>query len=350
MVIYPYKVISSGFYQRGETTPLFGDLKDFLPGFIEWVHSRNSIIETKTFEDQEQTVISVYCLDAFLIKNTSSYGVVLWNELPQHEDGMLSVPLSSNIGDVEVETSEITEDNIPGWPTYLYIVPENELITIIVPRNMGGFIGSGIPQVRRYFTEYLKLRSEYVVREKVHESQDEYTHRIYRLKDNKGTEWKNLNVRFHTKELRTKGNFDKITSQSNQIYKLVTRSSLNKDFKDDKNFIDKIFDHLFKIEAEHESNTVNYKSEIDWDGNDNINNIIDFWENKINNNKTEFDIGVRFRGESGKIYWFSNARGRFDYKLPRKLNRMRLWGKQEMEEIWDLVQNRVFEIDRNSII
>ncbi|QKY70291.1 hypothetical protein [Lentibacillus sp. CBA3610] len=178
MIIYPYKIEECGFYKRGEKKPEFGEPSHLIRDFLKWLHSKTSILSTATFDSSEDNIRRVFCIETVSDEKEESYGVVLWNEIPQHEEGVSFIPLKSKIGNVKASTIETSEESIPGWPTYLWFVPKKSLVVSLVPDNMRGFRSSGIKQARKYFENFLYYKSSYVVKENTHEDQQEIEHNI----------------------------------------------------------------------------------------------------------------------------------------------------------------------------
>lgn len=350
MIIYPYRIEECGFYKRGEKHPEFGTLDQFLPEFVKWINSRENIQATATFRDEESPIPSVYCVEAFPISNYHEYVVVLWNEIPQHEEGINSIPIDGKVGNVQASTNRMEDESIPGWPTYLIIVPSKSLIVSLIPDNMRGHRSPGIVQARRYLKSYLKHKSPYAKSEIINEDLTVMEKKISGWSHEEKT-MENLYTRLSTKELKRRGNLNKVYEEYNNIYKIVSKTSLNFRIPRERSILFKTMKNVMGFNVTEKNNDqVNYRVELDWTPNrEEISEIIGTWENKINVKEVNYEVGVKFSGESDKIYWFSESRGRFELEIPENLERETLWTESQINEVWSLTKNRVYQISRESI-
>lgn len=351
MIVYPYKVIECGFYKYGNGVPDFGSLTEFLPGFIDWINKREFISETATYQDSESTVPRTLCLEAFSFPSGEEYGFVLWNEVPKFDEGIGIIPLGSKVGEASVELTETDGDSIPGWPVYVIIVPSDSLLVSLVPDNRRGFRSSGIVQVRRYFREYLKVKSKYAIKQDVAREVRNVDKDILGWSRNGGNPAKNYSIRFRAREIKTQGKLNRIINDYKNIYKLVTSSEISIEIPDEQDRLEKLMNLLFSTELEgYEEDRVSYRAEIDFNPKKlDIEALIGKWEDMVNEGYTNYEIGVRFRGESSKVHWFGKARGVFNYEIDQELRNKTLWRYRDLLRLWYKIKGHVMNTYKDAL-
>lgn len=349
MIIYPYTIEKCGFYKRGGKNPEFGAIKDMLPLFVNWVNNRPNVVGTSTFEDAEANVRRVLCLEAFRGEN-DDFGIILWNEIPQHEDGVPSIPIKSRVGNVKASTTEMPEESIPGWPTYLWIVPNKSLIVSLVPDNMKGFRSSGITQAKKYLEHYMKLHSQYVVYEQKKEEVNSVEKEISGWRAGDNTPNPQLYCKFHTKELRLPGFINYIRQKCNEIRKLTVKSKLDLEMPQDKTLLDAAlkFIGLSNREENNLKDQIKYRTQMDWTpSKEDLEEVIRQWEAKVNDEKNGYELGVTFKGNS-TIYWFDRARGKQELEITPELQNAVLWTNDQLKQVWSLSKNRIYDTVRRA--
>jgi len=351
MIVYPYKIDECGFYQRGSTEPSFGYLIEFLPEFIEWINKKELIVETATYQDNESQTPRTFCFEAFQIPHSDSYGFVFWNETPQFDEGIASVPLSSEVGNVKVDINEGNEDSISGWPVYIIIDPNLSLLVSLVPDVFRGSRRSGIPQIRRYFREYLKMKSNYAIKQGLVNGIENTTEEIIGWGIEGSNYSKNYSIRFNTKELRTKGKLARIIEKYNKIYKLVMSSEINFEIPTERSIFERAIALIFPDSLEGKSmDKANYRAEIDFNPTKNdMNKLIEHWGKEVDRGNESYEIGVRFSGESNRVYWFSQARGVFEHEIDDEIKNKSLWNSSELIAIWREIRNSVLKIYKGAL-
>ncbi|EHK8977857.1 hypothetical protein KCU42_004036 [Vibrio vulnificus] len=118
--------------------------------------SRKPLVETKTFDPNSQT-LEAYCLDFF--ESKGDYILGLWNRVHASKKGVGSVKKNTTPELAKVNHTKIDSDSIPGFPTYFFISPKNNLIASIKL----DLKQSGILAFRSYIRGYLKHFSSHLV-------------------------------------------------------------------------------------------------------------------------------------------------------------------------------------------
>jgi len=343
MIVYPYKILQCGFYRRGQKRPLFGQFVEWMGDFVEWVHARPNVQATATFHDEESSVRSVYCSDAFL-SGDHGCGMILWNELPSMKEGVPTLAMDSKVGKAAAKTEGLDENSLPGWPSYFWFYPSHGAVVSIVPDNMLGFRSSGIAQLKRYLGAYLSKRSRYAIRRKIAESASSKDVEIIRWQ-NAGRRYRimDLSVRFDAKEIHLPGPIETILERCEEIRKLVISSRLDFDVPNEFELLERVLSFIGADSNEMADNrrTLNFRSEMDWTPTRmELAGTIKKWERDVSTGNGR-KIGVKFRNDQ-KTYWFGDALGRQEMELDEKIVAKVLWDhKRRVSETMTQVKDQL---------
>ncbi|RTY33549.1 hypothetical protein EKD00_09270 [Chlorobium phaeovibrioides] len=166
MKIELHKITECGFYERGVSVPLYGQISEWLPAFSRWVHGRASIVGTKLSDEQE-----VYC--AGCVPSASGAGLKLWNGNPSTDSGVAYISMGeSPDGMVSASEQELPNNSIAGWPSFFWILPDSDLIVTLQHTGRIRNRSTAMPQFRDYLSAYLKTASPYIEREVQHNGRD----------------------------------------------------------------------------------------------------------------------------------------------------------------------------------
>lgn len=149
MKIYLYDISRAGLYEARAKSPKLSSTADLATELVNWVQGKPSVSGTKTIDDPESVPPRIYCVDA-ATNSVGDTGLILWNESPSKEGAIASIPLTGSVGEVLASEQDIPQDNVPGWPSYAWMVPGRNLLIMIQPENLRSFRGSGVAQVRDY--------------------------------------------------------------------------------------------------------------------------------------------------------------------------------------------------------
>ncbi|PWN06708.1 hypothetical protein [Rhodohalobacter mucosus] len=312
-----YEIINCGYYERGSELFRYGNFQSLLTNLHTWVQNRPFEL-TKTYDsDDYKNTMPTYCFD-LISNNNGNYLLTTWNETPTDQGNVASVNRNSNVGEYDVDVAEIDDDYVLGYPTYFWILPEQEIFATIRFNNPL----NGHPNLKRFFTNFLSKYSQFVV---VDEDGDEGNHEIlgYRNMDERDPSIEQLVPKFHSMPMRESGSLGFLLSNSERIYKVLRKNKLSHRSRELKN---RLFEEVGILERENNVDADNeYKVKYELDispTQENIRSVYDYWSQNIDGERDDSnywsDIGFKISGESGD-YWLSSLlkKGSFDLNIQR---------------------------------
>lgn len=149
-----FKIKKCGYYRYGQQEPAFCQLAQLLQQISHWSNSL-SLARTKTYQPSEQ-LMPAYLYD--LKHKDGDWLLTLWNETPASESGVPSVQADEPVGNATVHINEIAEGSIPGFPTYFWFIPEeNVFANLRFQYDLGGHA-----HLQKYLTAFLERSSPHV--------------------------------------------------------------------------------------------------------------------------------------------------------------------------------------------
>lgn len=324
-----YKLVECGFYDK---TFCFGGIKHWWPSFSFWAQER-PFNETKTYRNVTNNTPSVYCstVGGFSDDGINYYVLSLWNETPSRDGKVQSMAKDAVVNQVQVLDNEIREGSIPGWASNFIYDPENGYIIALTPDN--GFSGRamGFHQMETYFINYLRYFSEYCVFETNKKDLTKYIKGYRATEDDEPSKY---SIKFKTARIILPAFTNFITDHIASINKVVYRSKMN--FKSETEY-ELISDLLNRIgipvgtKVTPSEKTYTFSSEIPWfPSMDDLYTTIDEWDNE---NSLQ-EVGVKFRYDSNKIYWFNKALAKDNIMLDDMYERKAVLNKEDFFKIW----------------
>lgn len=335
MIIQLYCLERCGFYRRGETEPVFGLPHEWWNGFRRWVSNRPNVAATATFDHGASVTRRVYCT-ATTTDDRGNFGLALWNETPSNEAGVSFIPVGDQVGNVTAGEQSLPGGSIPGWPTYLWFMPDRHIVVALVADNMRGFRSTGVPQARDYFRAYLEHHSQYVSRRLRTSDMEGASYEIlgYRRDETEEPDPR-LTPYFDTSPLYLPGRLSEIRENWRDIRKLVVESEVHMPVPDQRGALDAL---LSRFGASMDNNRANeerakYRLAMDWQpwSEQDVDRIIDSWESREAGDN--YSVGVQFKGSS-KIHWLGRTDGKGTVDVPDALSQQRLWRSEALKNAW----------------
>lgn len=152
-----YDIQRCGFYKYGDNQVLFGNISDTLKDLHQWVQGA-SLSETKV-HDHIGSILGTYVAALEPSQGNKSYLLVLWNQVPSTEAGVLSLKTDAVIGQQQtLIENPIEQDSIAGYPTCFWFIPEKNCFASIVFEK--GLTGKRALEL--YLFNFLRHCSQYV--------------------------------------------------------------------------------------------------------------------------------------------------------------------------------------------
>lgn len=328
-----YKLLECGFYDKNDDHAFcFGGINHWWGSFSTWAQER-PFNETKTYRKESNSTPSVYCstIGEFEDEGKVYYYVSLWNETPSRDGKVQSMAKDAVVNKVQVLDNAIEEGSIPGWASNFIYDHEKGYIISLTPNN--GFAGRalGFHQMENYFKNYLRLFSNYCV---FKTKRKELTKYISGYRANEGDEPGMYRIKFKTARIILPAFTNFITDHIASINKVVYRSKMNFKSETEYELISYLLNRIgipVGTKVTPSEKTYTFSSEIPWfPSMDDLYTAIDEWDNE---NSLQ-EVGVKFRYDSNKIYWFNKALAKDNIMLDDMYERKTVLNKEDFFKIW----------------
>lgn len=156
-----YKIHECGLYKHGEEKPKYGNIANFLDELLDWAKKDGkSLEETCTYAiDESEGISRAFCYDLVIDNQTGDCLLTTWNETPSYEGRVAAVKANSKFGNAEIEFTELPKDSIPGYATYFWFWPTNDVFATIRFQH----VYNGKKNLDKYLQEFIAKFSSYVV-------------------------------------------------------------------------------------------------------------------------------------------------------------------------------------------
>ncbi len=301
-----YQIKRCGFYKHMSSQPLFGNISDTLADLHQWVKGA-SLSETKV-HDQIDSILGTYVSALEPSKNNKSYLLVLWNQVPTTEAGVLSLKTDAVVGQKQtLIENPIEQDSIAGYPTCFWFIPSQNCFASIVFEK--GLVGKRALEL--YLTHFQRNCSKYV---NVAETEDG-EEVIYYVDPNDEELQIYRPPRFvsNVYQKPTKKQFFK--KRLSEVRKILFRTHFNACQKVPYEGYQKLLKMLnFSLPSDYLEKQLNYQIEmtIDEQSIDDFDTLYDNWKDEFE--ELNIDYGFKLKGDS-KAHWFSGTISKGEFEL-----------------------------------
>lgn len=297
-----YDVKKCGFYKRGGENPEFGSLNILVEDFNNFLQGK-SLNLTKTYDyNDESGDLPTYCYS--FVGSGDNYLLTTWNETPFEDGNIASANGNDTVGSVTIQQTSVPENHIPGYATYFWLVPSENLIVSLRPSSIAY---NGHQNLKKYFTSFLRYYTRYNVLNPLEPDA------VIGYTDGREEEAK-FYPKFETFLRKKPTDIDFLISNANEIYKLIKKDKLTLNGELQLSFLDSI---LYKLCLDDVDRNIleekNYKIELEYTPNaDDIQRIINDFD--LSNNDPSIDFGFLIHGRQSPI-WLSKTYERHEYTL-----------------------------------
>lgn len=344
-----YKINKCGLYPRGNKTdnPTFGDLESFLDDLISWTTLDDKPLkETCTFSPiNEKEVKRTFCYD---IKKSSlnNFLLITWNETASINSTFPTISGSSKVGEADINFTNLDPDDIPGYPSYFYIMPkENRMASISFEHSL-----NGKSNLEKYLKEFFSKLSHYVISEYQTNLDGEDEHVIGGWSDGISTHYDLIGY-FETRLIRNKGKIEHLKQNWHKIFKMHQHNKIStKDFikldlisKFTKKFINtQIPDfHEHKVKFSFETY---YKPKTK----DELIEIIEEWNNSTDISSKWEDLGFSLEKDTGTIHWLNKSIATNEFEIPLLKNHKNIIESNSLINWLDTNKSGILKLEYNS--
>lgn len=312
-----YKINKSGLYPRGDKTNIatFGNLESFLDDLICWTTLDDKPLkETCTFSPiNEKEVKKTFCYD-IKKSNLNNFLLITWNETASLNSSFPTISGSSKVGEADINFTNLNPDDIPGYPSYFYIMPkENRMASISFEHSL-----NGKSNLEKYLKEFFSKLSHYVISEQQINLDGDHEHVMAGWSDGQSTHY-NLIGHFETKLIRNKGKIEHIKQNWTKISKMHQHNKISTKEFIKFNFISRLTKKFMDSQTpDFHEHKVKFSFETSYKPKtrNELNDIIDEWNNSTEINSKWDDLGFSFEKESSTIHWLNKSIATNAFEIP----------------------------------
>ncbi|MFG1523470.1 hypothetical protein ABMA67_00540 [Halobacteriovorax sp. RZ-3] len=292
----------------------FPDVGDIFDSLSKWVDGK-MVGNTKVMDkDPDNGYFPLYCYSV-LKDGDDNFLVTVWNESQTSEGKLGRLKSNSRVGKIEVSETEFDEEDIPGYPSYYYIIPSKNVVINIRKENGSARSVEFADYVKKYigrFSEYANYNKA-----EVSEGPVDVRDRLFLgLSVNGEKPSLDLNEKFTIRMSYQKKNKRDILKLYSQVRKLVMSSKLSVSHAaTDKNvnIIYKAFG-IKKIKFGKED--LKLRTEIDYTpSEDEMKNMYDVWLKESAIKDSNIRYGVKLKGKSSKVEWLGGTLMRDNFEV-----------------------------------
>ncbi|MBS1912759.1 MAG: hypothetical protein JST22_12295 [Bacteroidetes bacterium] len=342
MTVELHKLARCGFYLRGVGTPSFGTIVDWWQDFADWANGR-VVRTTGTYVDEESVPRRVLCAGATPYA-PEGFGVVLWNEMPGTARGIGYISGTALVQKARAAERSLGNDDIPGWATHLWFLPEQNVLVVLIPKIPRGTRGNGLPQARLYFREYLRRQSRYADVEMLERHDDVASYEVTGWRARPGAALRrDVAPQFDTRPLYRHGILDDLPKRYQDIRKIVTSRELEMDSRVHRDLLEFVLSgiglgHFDRYE--HIAPRQHFRLEVPWQPGspEEVSELVSAWK-RAPSSRT----GILFHGEPN-VHWLDRARSREDVRLPAGITEQPSYTITDLAEVWAAVEPSVYRM------
>jgi hypothetical protein len=305
-----YKIQRCGLYvTRGNgVQPSFLGVQDMLDQLKNWASGKD-LVDTDVFQNKNKQDLCTYLAD--LKSNSHSAIMVLWNQVPYTDSGVLSLPNQAKFGQIQqADANSIKEDSIPGYPTYFWFIPSlNVFATICFNTNVNGRIA-----MESYVKQFMRQFSSYVVKE-LNEQTNELEIKGYSIDPTNSNEKVfDHPPSFYSYIYPKAQKLEELKVQAPQIKKITKKAVCSYSNPVSLNMLQKVVGLFTGLPQQLSSNQDFFvKTEVSVNGltDTEVQGLFDEWERDVEAWKS-LDYGFSI---DGKQHWFSRATVKWEGEL-----------------------------------
>lgn len=335
-----YNIFEAGLYERGEKDPTFGDLSIFLKDLKSWVAGK-TLNKTCTYACLDECELKTFCYDIQEgIKG--HYLLITWNKVSSFTNSVASVSGTSKVGEADIKTSNHGLDDIPGFPTYFWIMPDQNKFAAIT----FDYTQNGRQDLNRYLREFFGKLSGYVVSETDKEGKKIIKH----FKDPKETkQYPMLYGKFNAKLVVNPGKVQYLLNNWKDIRKVYRHNEM---------LISEVIKlpkvatlgKLIGLNYDSKKNSaIKFKLEADMQFNskEELQSVIDEW-NEIQNPTKWENLGFGMVGNNQKPIWLSESRAIDTFDCPLERDSKQFFKSKDLVQWLDSITQEILKLEEKN--
>jgi len=337
-----YKITEMGLYRNGEEKPEFNDLSIFLKDLKNWVKNK-TLKETCTYASlEDEDLNKTFCYD---IKESTqgNYLLITWNKVASYSNGVATVSGTSKVGEANIQTTNYSPDDIPGIPTYFWIMPsKNRFATL----NFD-FAQNGRQDLHKYLREFFSKWSRYVV----DHLDNQGVRNIVRWEDpaDSSRSYTFLRGKFDSKLIVNPGKIQYLLNNWEDIRKVYQHNEMSIAEVVQLPKIAKIGKFLGMNCAPKTNPGIKFKLEADmtFNSQEELSALIEDWEKNTNLTKWE-NLGFGMLGNTQKPIWLGESRANDYFDCPLEKDKNQIFKSDDLVVWLDSITHNVLKLEESS--
>lgn len=126
-VISLVSIEACGLYSSNGRNFKYGDINSVLVNLSQWA-DKKPLGLTKTFEGDDKHN-PCYLYDIYT--DQEDWLIAMWNETESNDGTVASVDSQAIVGKASISSTNLPKNNIPGFPTYFWVLPKEKLVASI---------------------------------------------------------------------------------------------------------------------------------------------------------------------------------------------------------------------------
>jgi hypothetical protein len=224
-----YNVSQVGYFKYGKKDAEFCSLAQMLSELQKWV-SGKTIELTGTFNDTSNPQDAPTFI-ADIQSALGNYLLSTWNQTPSFDGRAASIPKTATVGKAQPATSSVPAGNIPGYPTYFWFIP---VLNVFATVRFEGAVLNGQQALRRYLEAFLATSTSFVA------YSNDTPPKFLGYAKTAGSPPIRAKARFQTHPYVKDGAHARILAEAANIRKVMRKTELNLQTKEDKSLWQKI--------------------------------------------------------------------------------------------------------------
>lgn len=335
-----YNISEAGLYKRGEKAPIFGDLSVFLKDLKSWV-SKKTLNQTCTYACLEGEESKTFCYD-IQESNQGHFLLITWNKLSSFSNGVATVSGTSKVGEADIKTNKHGVDDIPGFPTYFWMMPDqNKFATITFD-----YAQNGRQDLNRYLREFFGKLSGYVVTKVDGEGKKVVQH----FKDPKATEtYPMLYGKFDAKLVVNPGKVQYLLNNWKDIRKVYRHNemSISEMIKLPK--VATLGKWMGMNCQTNKTSAIKFKLEanMNFNSKNELQSVIDEWDQIQNPTKWE-NLGFGLLGNTQKPIWLAESRAIDTFDCPLTRDKKQIFKSKDLVQWLDAITPKILKLEEDN--
>lgn len=216
-VISLVSIEACGLYSSNGRNFKYGDINSVLVNLSQWA-DKKPLGLTKTFEGDDKHN-PCYLYDIYT--DQEDWLIAMWNETESNDGTVASVDSQAIVGKASISSTNLPKNNIPGFPTYFWVLPKEKLVASIKFE----YRKTGVQELALYLQSFLAFFSRYAVTVPSKDNNALYSE-ILGYIQHSGDAPENLRPRVKLKEVRNPGEIEHIKANALSVTKIVCKTTL----------------------------------------------------------------------------------------------------------------------------